>query len=329
MMPKTPFFWYRGDLAARLVSFFFMPAALLFRAASLLRRAGRHPYTSPLPVIAIGNITAGGTGKTPLVAALAVAARKRRYRPVILTRGHGGTLIGPVLAGRRHTATEIGDEARMLSELAPVVIARDRTAGARLIEDQALGDLILMDDGLQNPSIRPRAAVLVFKGSLGVGNGQIIPAGPLRETLRAGLARVDAVAMTGPDETGLIGRIREIAPDLPLFTITRSLCAGDCAALTGRKVIAFAGIGDPDGFFDMLAAAGIELAATRSFPDHHPFPDDDITRLKALAKEHGGILATTEKDFMRLPPPARQNIRSVRLETRPDPQLIDKLLPRR
>jgi len=328
-MPKTPFFWYRKDMVARLVSFCFMPAAILFRVASWLNRTGKNPYTSSLPVIAIGNITAGGTGKTPLVAALAIEARKRQYRPVILTRGHGGTLNGPVLVNQCHAAPEIGDEALMLGEFAPVVISRDRAAGARLIEDQALGDLVLMDDGLQNPSIRPHAAVLVFKGSLGVGNGQIIPAGPLRESLISGLARVDAIAMTGPDETGLAGSIHEISPDLPCFTIIRSLNAGDCAALAGHKVIAFAGIGDPDGFFDLLAAAGIDLVATRIFPDHHPFLQDDITRLKAMAKEHGAVLATTEKDVMRVPEPARQEIRCIRLDTSPDPQLIDKLLPRR
>ena len=328
-MPKTPSFWYRQSPASHLTGAVLYPLTLLWRAAARLRTLGTSPLKSSLPVIVIGNITSGGTGKTPLVSSLAAEARARGYKPVILTRGYGGRLAGPVLAGKNHTAADIGDEAVMLKEKTPVVISRNRASGVNLIEKEALGDLILMDDGLQNPSVLPDKAVVVFKGSLGIGNGQIIPAGPLRESLSRGLARADAVAITGADDTGLMEKIRHIFPDLPSFAITRSLNTADLEAISGQKVIAFAGIGDPEGFFDMLGDAGVNLVDTGIFPDHHLFRDNEIDALAAMADDQRAILVTTEKDMTRIPDAGKRGIRCIRLETRADPALIDKLLPRR
>jgi len=325
-MPDTPFFWYRRTRLGSLISYALLPLTLIWRGGAWLRRLGRTAYSSPLPMITVGNITAGGTGKTPLVALLAEEAQRRGLRPVILTRGHGGSLPGPLVVTGRHSAAEIGDEALMLAGMAPVVISRNRAAGAKLIESRHLGDLILLDDGLQHPSITHQQTVLVFKGSLGTGNEQIIPAGPLREPLHAGLARADAVAITGQDETGLLAQIRKISPDLPLFSLERSLNADDLAALRGCRVVAFAGIGDPDGFFDLLAAANIDLAATRRFADHHPFTTAEIAELRALAQDNNAKLVTTSKDLMRLSAEARKDILAIRLETRADPALMDKLL---
>lgn len=328
-MPKTPFFWYRRSPTTHLIGVIFFPLTWLWRMGSWLRQIGSRPYGPRLPVIAVGNITAGGTGKTPLVANLAVEARLRGYKPVILTRGYGGQLAGPICVDKHHAAADIGDEALMLREYAPVVVSRNRASGAKFIEEETLGDLILMDDGLQNPSMKPHQSVVVFKGSLGIGNGQIIPAGPLREALSTGLAHADAVAFTGRDDTGLTAQIRQIAPDLPCFTITRALNAEDLGAISGGKVVAFAGIGDPDGFFDMLAMAGVDLIARRVFPDHHLFRDDEIKVLTAMAEDQQAILVTTEKDLVRIPEAVQHGILCIRLETRADPGLIDKLLPRR
>ncbi len=328
-MPKTPSFWYRLSPASHLTGAVLYPLTLFWRAAAWLRALGTSPLKSSLPVIVIGNITSGGTGKTPLVSCLAAEAYERGYKPVILTRGYGGRLAGPVCAGKYHTATDIGDEAMMMRGKAPVVISRNRASGVKLIENEALGDLILMDDGLQNPSVLPDKAVVVFKGSLGIGNGQIIPAGPLRESLSRGLARADAVAITGADTTGLMEKIRRICPDLPAFVITRSLNTADLEAISGQKVIAFAGIGDPDGFFDMLGDAGVNLVDTGIFPDHHLFRDNEIDALAAMADDQRAVLVTTEKDMMRIPDAGKRGIRCIRLETRADPALIDKLLRRR
>ena len=173
---------------------------------------------------------------------------------------------------------------------------------AKFISAEGLGDLIIMDDGMQNPGLIKDRLVMVFNGRSGLANGLIIPAGPLREPLRAGLERADAVAITSADETGLTGKINLIDAGMPVANIERALNPDDIKALTGKPVLAFAGIGDNEGFFDMLSAAGVHLVETRGFADHHAYDDQDIATFTAMAAAQHAVLVTTEKDKARLGP---------------------------
>ena len=321
---RTPSFWYRdrASLAARLLS----PLACVWLIGGWLKAMLTRRSAARLPVVCVGNITAGGAGKTPVVAALAEAAKDRGFKPVILTRGHGGSLRGPTPATGGMTAREAGDEARMLARATPVVIAADRARGAALIEKNALGDLILMDDGMQSRQLRKDRQMAVFSGRLGIGNGLPIPAGPLRERL-AGLARTDAVVVTGEDRTGLAGLVRERFPDLPVFHARRRLRSGDTMALADQPVVAFAGIGDPEGFFSMLEEAGVNVVARVPLADHAPLTKSLMDEFRELAERHGALLATTEKDVARLD--RREDLEAVhvvRLETRLDAGLVDLML---
>ena len=322
---RTPSFWYqnRVSAAARLLS----PLSYAWLVGGWLRAMLTRTRPCRFPVICVGNLTVGGTGKTPMVAALAKAAVKRGFRPVVLTRGHGGRLRGPASATGGMTAEEVGDEARMLCRTVPVVIADNRAEGAAFIEAGELGDLILMDDGMQSRRLAKDRQVAVFSGRLGIGNGRPVPAGPMRERL-AGLARADAVVVTGDDETGLLDLLRGRFPGMPVFHVKRRLHSGDAKALADQPVVAFAGTGDPEGFFSMLEEAGVNIAARVPLADHEPLTRTRMTELRDLAKEHGALLATTEKDVARLS--RREDIdsvRMVRLETRLDRGLADLLLP--
>ena len=321
---RAPSFWYSGKVSA--VAALLAPLGLAWLFGGWLRARLGRARVSRFPVVCVGNITAGGTGKTPLVSALAEAAKARGLSPVVLTRGHGGTLRGPVSVTADMAPRETGDEAAMLARSVPVVIAANRAEGAAFIEDNAIGDLILMDDGMQSNQLAKDRQVAVFSGRLGVGNGLPIPAGPLRERL-AGLARADAVVITGEDEVGLGDRLRRTLPDTPVFRAERRLHAEDLKALAGKPVVAFAGIGDPGGFFAMLEGAGIKVAARVALADHEPLTEPRMGTLRELARRRRALLVTTEKDAARLGRRAgRDSVRQVRLETRLGDGLADFIL---
>ena len=324
MFGTAPRFWHRRGLMAALL----YPFSFIWLLMTWLRRVFASPFRADMPVICIGNITSGGTGKTPLVAGLADAARERGWQPVILTRGHGGSATGPFPVEPDTAAAIAGDEAVMLRRICPVVVSRDRAAGAKFISAEGLGDLIIMDDGMQNPGLIMDRLVMVFNGRSGLANGLIIPAGPLREPLRAGLERADAVAITGADETGLSRRISLIDTAIHVAEIERMLNPDDVKAVAGKPVLAFAGIGDNEGFFDMLSAAGAELVEARGFADHHVYVDEDIAVLTAAAAAQHAVLVTTEKDKARLGT-AAAGVIAVRLVTRLPISLLDRILPRR
>lgn len=324
---KTPRFWYPASHPNRAVDSLLMlvltPLSLIWRGLAWAKARFSRPYHPEVDVVVVGNLTAGGTGKTPLVAALVAATAKAR--PVILTRGHGGRVTGPHLAQARDTAADIGDEAQWLTAHAPVVVARHRGEGVRWIETHCPDcRLVIMDDGLQNPTIAPKIRLAVFSGALGVGNGRMIPAGPMREDLGAGLARVDGVIITGTDKTGLTARLAAAGVTVPVFTAPRALDPNALALLKG-PVVAFAGIGHPQGFFDMLSAAGVDVVAARPFPDHHRFTAGEITALKGEAQAKGARLVTTEKDMTRLSGEDRDGVLALPLTTRLDPGLMDIL----
>ena len=337
----APNFWYQTRVSA--LAHILSPLASIWRLAGWLNRLLTWPYKSSLKVVCVGNITAGGTGKTPLVAALADAAIARGWQPVILTRGYGGSVTTPIVAISTMSPMLIGDEAGLLARHAPVVVAKNRKAGAKWIEKNALGDMIIMDDGLQNPSLKKDISISLFNGRLGLGNGLLHPAGPLRASLKEMLWSVDAVVIGGNDETGLVKRIEDeisnmtanVAPHampnaMPNAVITfaeRQLSSADLEKIAS-PVVAFAGIGDPQGFFAMLTDAGIDVKETRAFPDHAPFDDKVLADLRSLARSHDAILVTTEKDSIRLGIKGA-DILAIGLEVTLPDMLIDMIIPRK
>jgi tetraacyldisaccharide 4'-kinase len=299
-----PEFWRHRGLAAIALS----PLGALVSHLGPLWRARTTPTVVGVPVICVGNLTVGGAGKTPLVIALARALQGLGRAPHILSRGYGGRLKGPLRVDPvQHEAQDVGDEPLLLARMAPTWICADRATSARAaVEDGA--DILLMDDGFQNPGLIKTVSILVIDGGYGFGNGQVMPAGPLREALAGGLARADAAVIIGDDITG----IRDaIADRCPIFD-ARIVPIPD-QGITGKPVIAFAGIGRPEKFYASLQELGCTLIETRNFADHHPYTPDEIMRLCDLAHALDATLVTTEKDLVRLPDAARKMVQALRI----------------
>lgn len=293
---KAPAFWWRPAGATALL---LTPAATIYGSVAALR-LGRGRHRASVPVICVGNVTVGGSGKTPTAIALAALLRSAGRRPVFLTRGYGGRLAGPVAVDPgRHGSDEVGDEALMLVRHAPTIVSRDRVAGAALaLEHEA--ELIVMDDGLQNPSLRKDLAIAVFDGAVGTGNGLPLPAGPLRAPLAAQWRLIDAALVVGPGEPG--ERIAAMASARGLAVLRATLVPDEAAIdrLAGRQLFAFAGIGRPEKFFDTCRDAGLSVAGTRAFPDHHSYGASELSGLLDEAERDALVPVTTEKDMVRL-----------------------------
>jgi len=294
---REPDFWYRpSSWKAHLLR----PLASLYGAiaASRLRRQG---VEARVPVLCVGNYHGGGAGKTPAVLALAKILRELGETPVVLSRGYGGRLRGPVMVQpSRHSAADVGDEPLMLAGQVPVAVARDRVDGVALATSQG-ASVILMDDGFQNPAVAKDASLIVIDSDRGIGNGYVIPAGPLRAPLAPQLDRTDALIVVGRGTASRTIAARIAAqPDKPVLSAQIAPDPACVARLAGQRVLAFAGIGDPGRFFRTLRAAGIDVAREQSFPDHHPFSQGDIDALIADARREGLTLVTTEKDLARL-----------------------------
>jgi tetraacyldisaccharide 4'-kinase len=296
---EPPAWWYQAEATpvARLLD----PIAKLVAAAAERRFARTKPYRSRLPIICVGNLTAGGAGKTPLALCIAELLWAARRKPGFLTRGYGGRIHGPhQVRSDRDTAADVGDEALLLARKACTVVSRDRVAGAKALED--LGpDIIVMDDGLQNPGLAKQLAIAVLDPQRLIGNGLVMPAGPLRAGLTEQLRRTHAlVLLQGPGDTA-----PRLPPALqsfsgPVLSAELSPDKAVAAALKGRRVLAYAGIGRPSKLFDTLRTLGADLAGTRGFPDHHRYSASDARRLLEEAEAQGAQLVTTEKDFSRL-----------------------------
>jgi tetraacyldisaccharide 4'-kinase len=294
---REPSFWWQppGIEAALLAPFAAVYGAV---AAHRLRQAGR---AIGIPVLCVGNLTVGGAGKTPTALAVARFLLAAGQHPFFLSRGYGGRLSGPVRVDpSRHGAAEVGDEPLLLARIAPTIVAHDRVAGAEMARAQG-ASAIVMDDGLQNPSLVKDLAVLVLDGRRGIGNGRIIPAGPLRAPLAAQFARAHALLVIGAASAATAEVAATAgAQGLALFHGRLEADAEALATLRGRHVLAFAGIGDPEKFFATLSEAGIDVAVCRGFPDHHRYSRAEAEALLARAASDDLTLVTTEKDLARM-----------------------------
>ncbi|HEY0524478.1 MAG TPA: tetraacyldisaccharide 4'-kinase [Stellaceae bacterium] len=303
---RAPEFWTRSGLVPALLA----PLGALYGAAGAARRRAAKPWHAPIPVVCVGNLVAGGAGKTPVVLSLARLLAAEGKAVHVVTRGYGGRFAGPVAVDpARHDAEEVGDEPLLLAAAAPTWVARDRVAGAREAVAAGAG-ILLLDDGFQNPALAKDLSLLVVDGGYGFGNGLVMPAGPLREPVGAGLARAQAVVLIGEDEAGAARAIDDGQGRPPTLLRADLVPARDAAAdLAGRRVLAFAGIGRPAKFFATLERLGAEIAESRAFPDHHPYAAAEIEGLLAAARSLGAMPVTTAKDAVRLPPALRDAVR--------------------
>jgi tetraacyldisaccharide 4'-kinase len=293
---REPAFWHRPP---SFLSLLLMPLGAIYGLIAG-RRMQRKGLDAGIPVLCVGNYHVGGAGKTPAVLALARLLRDLGETPVVLSRGYGGRLRGPIKVDpARHIAADVGDEPLMMTSSVPVVVARERVAGVALAKSQG-ASVILMDDGFQNPAIAKDASLIVIDGNRGLGNACVFPAGPLRAPLPPQLERTDALIVVGDGTAAETVAAAIAAQDKPV--LSAHLRADDASVMTlrGKRVLAFAGIGDPVRFFRTLRTFGIEVAAERAFPDHHRFSQGEIETLVAEARRDGLTPVTTEKDLARL-----------------------------
>jgi tetraacyldisaccharide 4'-kinase len=326
---KVPDFWY--DQEASLLSNFLGPVGWIYGFISTIRQDRAKPWQATIPIICIGNLVAGGQGKTPTALSIGNALKAHGKSIHFISRGYGGSIRKLVLVDPyTHSAKEVGDEPLLLAQIAPTWISANRKIGIEAA-CKAGAEIIVMDDGFQNPSVIKNLGIIVIDGETGFGNGRLIPAGPLRENIPAGLSRAQAVIIIGKDPFDLKNTISNLAKKIlqkPIKVFAASLLPNDVAAkLKNTKVFAFAGIGRPEKFFTTLREIGVELVGTKAFTDHHPYSKKEINHLLQLAKRKKAILVTTTKDHVRLPIEQKKDVRTVSVTLDwTDTNALDKLI---
>lgn len=297
---KTPRYWQSNSFISKILA----PIGCLYGWLTQIRLKLKKAPKAEIPIICIGNITAGGTGKTPVSVSIAKMLATDMYHPFFLTRGYGGKLQNVMVNPKKHSARDVGDEPLLLTLQAPVIVNANRFEGAKLAIQEG-ADIAIMDDGFQNPSLHKDLSFLVFDGSYGIGNGKIIPAGPLRETFEDGIKRADALIILGKDKHNLAERCK-----LPVFfghTETLQTTVSD------GKVFAFAGIGHPQKFYHTLGQLGFDIVQTIDFPDHHFYSKEELENIIQKAKEQNAEVYTTSKDFVKVPPSLQKYINALEI----------------
>jgi tetraacyldisaccharide 4'-kinase len=315
---RAPEFW---DAPPGLAAALLAPLGAAWNGAAALRRALARPYRAPIPVVCVGNLVAGGSGKTPVVLSLLAFLADHHIAAHAVTRGHGGSLAGPLRVDpTRHNALTVGDEALLLAHAAPCWIARDRASGCRAAAAAGAG-IIVLDDGFQNPGVAKDLSLVVIDAEYGFGNGRVIPAGPLREPVEMGLVRADAIVLIGDGEPP------EAVRRSPLPLLRARFEPVNPARFRDTRVTAFAGIGRPAKFFASLWQAGAQVVTTHPYPDHHHFTPTELAGLRRVAARAGTRLVTTAKDWVRLPDAARGGIETFAVALRwRDPRALAELL---
>jgi tetraacyldisaccharide 4'-kinase len=298
---NAPDFWNTKNVISRLLE----PFGVLYASIATIRRCLTKAKKVNAKVICIGNLTAGGTGKTPVCIEIASKLKQMNKTPHFLTRGYGGKLKNITVDLKKHSSFQTGDEPLLLANSCPVQIYPDRIKGAeKAIKNGA--DYIIMDDGFQNPKLYKDLSFIVVDGVVGFGNCKPIPAGPLRENLNSGLKRADALIIIGNDNYNIKKFAKE---NFNLPTLQASIIPScDVSYLAGQNVVAFAGIGRPEKFFETLKMIGCNLVSTHRFADHYPYAPSDIEPILQEAYNLNAITVTTAKDAVRLEADQRQQV---------------------
>ncbi|MCP4564970.1 MAG: tetraacyldisaccharide 4'-kinase [Bosea sp.] len=296
---RAPGFWWRSSPSA--LARLLQPLGALYGAITL-KRMRRPGAKAGIPVICVGNFVAGGAGKTPTTLALASRLAAMGETPFALTRGYGGTLSGPLRVDpSRHSAADVGDEPLLLAARLPTIVARERPAGAALAREAGAG-LVLMDDGLQNPSLRKDLRLAVVDGTVGVGNGLSLPAGPLRAPLAGQFEWIDALVVIGEGAAGEQVAVQALTVGKRVLRARLMPPADVQAEIANLPVLAVSGIGRPEKFAATLRAAGAQLLGEHAFGDHHAYTASEVAALIAEAKAKSCCIAVTEKDMVKLAP---------------------------
>lgn len=289
---KAPSFWWRAE--PTVAAWIATPIAQAVDGVARNRMARSPRLNLGIPVICVGNPTVGGAGKTPVALAIAERLISAGRRPVFLTRGYGGRAVGPLVV-RDHSAAEVGDEARLLVKTAPTVVARRRDLGGALAARH--GDVVVMDDGFQNPQLVKDLSLLLVDRAAGLGNGKVTPAGPLRADFAAQARQADILVLTDAGE-GIAMPLPAVAT--PVVTVP--LTPFSPVSLKGTRTFVFAGVARPQKVFAAVAALGADVVGTRAFGDHQPLTDKAARQLMAEARRLCAVLVTTQKDAVRLDP---------------------------
>ncbi len=289
-----PFWWTKPGLRAWLL----WPASFLYGRVARYRMNHGKRAAIPVPVVCVGNFTVGGAGKTPTAMALAKAAKEKGLKPGFLSRGYGGSLdVTTLVDPDRHRAVDVGDESLLLAREATTVVCRRRVEGAKRLVAEGV-DVIIMDDGFQSARLTVDYALIVVDSRRGIGNGHVVPGGPVRAPIRTQLRHASALMVVGSGSAA--DRLVRQAARMGKSVVIGALATHPEPDLAGRKVFAYAGIADPDKFFRTVEALGAVIAGKRVFGDHHHLSDDEIADLIADAAKQDALLVTTAKDLVRL-----------------------------
>ena len=297
-MINSPKFWYRNDWLSKVLALIIYPLSIIWIIISFIKKKVSKTYRSRLKIICVGNLNIGGTGKTPFAIYTYKILKELGFNPVFLTRGYGGKEKGPVKVECTHQYKDVGDEALLLNNIGPTIVSRDRSLGAKFIENHKYNyDVILMDDGLQNYQLEKNIKFLLVDKNLKFGNKLCVPAGPLREPINQRLKEIDSIILTGNNTDQDIG-LRKISDYISVFN--SSIKIMQSSNIKGNKFLAFCGLGNPDKFYETLEKGGYKVFLTKSFPDHHQYTEEEINHLILKAKNKNLTLITTAKDYVKI-----------------------------
>ena len=297
-MINSPKFWYRNDWLSKVLALIIYPLSIIWIIISFIKKKVSKTYRSRLKIICVGNLNIGGTGKTPFAIYTYKILKELGFHPVFLTRGYGGKEKGPIKVESTHQYKDVGDEALLLNNIGPTIVSRDRSLGAKFIENHKYNyDVILMDDGLQNYQLEKNIKFLLVDKNLKFGNKLCVPAGPLREPINQRLKEIDSIILTGNNTDQDIG-LRKISDYISVFN--SSIKIMQSSNIKGNKFLAFCGLGNPDKFYETLEKGGYKVFLTKSFPDHHQYTEEEINHLILKAKNKNLTLITTAKDYVKI-----------------------------